>query len=50
MVFANLLATMQLFEASGRVPDSFVDTLWFYVIVVPDFDVTISGALLVDSI
>ena len=41
---------MQLLEASGKAPDSFLDTLWSYVIVVPDFDFTISGTSLVDSI
>ena len=49
MVFANLLATVQLLEASGRVPDSFVDTLRSYVILAPDFHVAIGGASLADS-
>ena len=50
MSFADLLAAFQFFEASGRVPDSFLDTLRSYVIVAPDFDVAISGSSLADAI
>ena len=50
MAFADLLATVQLLESSGRVPDAFLDTLRSYVIVAPDFDVAIGGASLADSI
>ena len=50
MSFADLLATVQFFEASGRVPDSFLETLLAYVIVAPDFDAAIGGSSLVDSI
>ena len=50
MAFADLLATVQLLEGSGRVPGAFLDTLRSYVIVAPEFDVIIGGALLADSI
>ena len=50
MVFADLLATVQLLGGSGRVPDSFLDTLRSYVIVAPEFNVIINGASLAYSI
>ena len=50
MAFADLLATIQLLESRGRVPDAFLDTLLPYVIVASDFDIAINGTSLAGSI
>ena len=51
MLFAELMVTVQFFESSsGRVPDSFLNSLRAYVVVAPDFDLAIGGSSLVDSI
>ena len=44
MSFCELLATVQLLERKGRVPDSFIDSLREYVVVASDFDFATGGA------
>ena len=44
MSFADLMMTIQFFESSsGRVLDSFLDSLRAYIVVAPDFDLAIGG-------
>ena len=50
MSFSELLATVQLLERRGRVPDSFVESLRDYVVVASEFDFAIGGVSLADSI
>ena len=50
MYFSELLATVQLLERRGRVPDSFVESLHENIVVASEFDFAIGGASLVNSI
>ena len=51
MSFADFVTMMQFFElSSGRVPDSFLDSLCAYVVVAPEFDLAIGGSSITDSI
>ena len=49
MSFSELLATVQLLERRGRVPDSFVESLRDYVVVASKFDFAIGGVSSADS-
>ena len=51
MSFSDLMMTVQFSESSsGRAPDSFLDSLFAYVIVSPDFDLAFGGSLLANLI